>query len=58
MHWINATAQTNVQSIEELGTGNAYCKLFLKHFPGVINSTRVREKPQHEWEYLQNFKLL
>jgi len=47
-----------VNKITEFGTGAIYCQIFDVLYPGVMKMKRVKWSAKHEYEYINNLKLL
>ncbi|XP_037932184.1 microtubule-associated protein RP/EB family member 1-like [Teleopsis dalmanni] len=56
--WLNNTLCTNLQKIEQLSNGAAYCQLFDMLFPGVLHLNKVKFGTNIEYQYYKNFSLL
>ncbi|ORZ36277.1 calponin homology domain-containing protein [Catenaria anguillulae PL171] len=55
--WINQVTQLGLTKIEELGRGDALCQIFDSIYLDVPLK-RVKFGAKHEFEYIQNFKVL
>ncbi|TDG41267.1 hypothetical protein AWZ03_012313 [Drosophila navojoa] len=56
--WINKTLKSEVQKIEELCTGAAYCCLMDILFPGLVRMNRVKFVCNQSVEFIENFRVL
>lgn len=56
--WINSTINSEVQKIEELCTGAAYCSLMDILFPGLVRLHKVKFVCNQPTEYIENFRVL
>jgi len=56
--WVNSFLKLNVQKIEHLCTGAAYCQIVDSCFPGSIPMHKVNWKAKYDYEYVANYKLL
>lgn len=56
--WINQTLCTNLNKIEELCTGSAYCQFMDMLFPGSVSLKKVKIDAKLEHEFISNFKIL
>ncbi|KAI9183330.1 microtubule integrity protein mal3 [Blastocladiella emersonii ATCC 22665] len=57
LHWINNLTGLGLVKIEELGKGYALCQIFDSVFLDVP-LRKVKFNAKHEFEYIQNFKVL
>ncbi|KAG8761723.1 hypothetical protein FRC14_000107 [Serendipita sp. 396] len=57
LQWLNELLQVNYTKIEQCGTGAAYCQIFDSIY-GDVPLTRVKFAAKHEYESLQNYKIL
>lgn len=55
--WVNDLTNLNIPKVESLGTGAAHCLVFQSIF-GDLAMHKVNFKAIHEYEYVQNFKVL
>ncbi|KAI9178932.1 microtubule integrity protein mal3 [Blastocladiella emersonii ATCC 22665] len=55
--WVNALLGLNYTKIEQLGTGAAYCQVFDSIW-GDLQMHKVKYDARHEYEYVQNYKVL
>jgi microtubule-associated protein, RP/EB family len=58
LSWVNDCLQLSYTGVEEMCTGEAYCLLMQKLFPGSILLEKVKFGTNLEHEYIQNFKIL
>lgn len=58
LDWINALLQLNVQKIEQLASGAAYCSVVDALFPGTVAMSRVNWMARSDFEFVGNYKLL
>lgn len=57
--WVNRLLQSNMEKVEELGSGAAYCLVFDMLFnPSHIQLRRVKFNTESEVDFINNFKLL
>eukprot|EP01147_Barroeca_monosierra_P001058 gene1058-4290_t len=56
--WVNGLLKLNYTKVENLCTGAAYCQLMDMLWPGVINLKKVKFDAKHDYEFIENFKLL
>ena len=55
--WVNDLTSLNLSKVESLGTGSAHC-LIINSIYGDIPLQKINFKAIHEYEYVQNFKVL
>lgn len=55
--WVNDLTNLNVPKVESLGTGSALC-LIIHSIYGDVPVHKINFKAIHEYEYVQNFKVL
>lgn len=55
--WVNELTGLNLPKIESMGTGAAHCLIVDSVF-GEVPLHKVNFKAIHEYEYVQNFKVL
>lgn len=55
--WVNDLTGLNLPKLELMGTGYAYCLIFDSIF-GDVSLHKVNFKAIHDYEYVQNFKVL
>lgn len=55
--WVNELTGLNLPKLEMMGTGAAHCMIF-DSIHGDIPLHKVNFKAIHEYEYVQNFKVL
>lgn len=58
LEWINNLLQLNVQKIEQLASGAAYCSVIDALFPGTVAMTKVNWMARNDFEFVQNYKVL
>ncbi|MFH4984226.1 hypothetical protein AB6A40_010935 [Gnathostoma spinigerum] len=56
--WVNSSLQANISRIEDLSTGEAYCKLTDILFPGKIMLKKVKCNSRNENDWINNWKVL
>ncbi|KNE57268.1 hypothetical protein AMAG_03001 [Allomyces macrogynus ATCC 38327] len=57
LNWVNSLLGLNIVKIEEMGKGFALCQIFDSIFLDVPLK-KVKFNARHEFEYIQNFKVL
>lgn len=55
--WVNDLTNLNLPKVESLGTGSAHC-LIINSIYGDVPVHKINFKAIHEYEYVQNFKVL
>lgn len=58
IRWVNHILQLDITHIEQLGTGAIYCQLLDSLYPGRVLTSKINWRAKHEYEFIQNFKLL
>lgn len=58
LDWINGLLQLNVQKIEQLANGAAYCSVVDALFPGTVAMSRVNWMARNDFEFVANYKIL
>lgn len=58
LSWVNELLKTNLNKIEQLGTGAIYCQLTDVLYPGKIPLSKVNWKAKYDYEFVTNFKIL
>jgi len=58
LDWINNLLQLNVQKIEQLASGAAYCSVVDALFPGTVAMSRVNWMARNDFEFVANYKIL
>ena len=56
--WVNGSLETNYTSIEQMGTGAAYCQFMDMLFENCVPIKKVKFQAKLEHEYIANWKLL
>lgn len=57
--WVNRLLNSNIEKIEEMGSGAAYCQLFdILFCPSHIPLKKVKFQTELENEFISNFKIL
>ncbi|KAI8069551.1 calponin homology domain-containing protein [Gongronella butleri] len=57
VQWVNELLQSNYTNAQQAGTGVAYCQIMDSIF-GDVHLSKVKFQCRHEYEYIQNFKVL
>eukprot|EP00800_Vazella_pourtalesii_P007170 TRINITY_DN194_c0_g1_i1.p1 TRINITY_DN194_c0_g1~~TRINITY_DN194_c0_g1_i1.p1 ORF type:complete len:298 (-),score=61.66 TRINITY_DN194_c0_g1_i1:100-930(-) len=58
LKWVNDSLKMNLQKVEEMCTGTAYCQFMHVLFPESIVLKRVRWFANSDHQYMDNFKIL
>ncbi|XP_030381834.1 uncharacterized protein LOC115629497 [Scaptodrosophila lebanonensis] len=58
LKWVNSLLKVELDKIEQLCTGAAYCNLMDMLFPGCVNLNKVKFISNQEYEFIENFRLL
>ena len=58
LSWVNTFLKLNVQKVEHLCTGAAYCQIVDSCYPGAVQMHKVNWKAKYDYEYVANYKLL
>ena len=56
--WINDLLKLSYTKVENLCTGAAYCQLMDMIWPGLVNLKKVKFDAKHDYEFIENFKVL
>ena len=57
LSWVNDLLQANITKIEYIGKGGHLCQIFDSIY-GDVPLSKVKLNAKHEYEYVQNFKVL
>ncbi|KAL1924021.1 uncharacterized protein VTP21DRAFT_7056 [Calcarisporiella thermophila] len=57
LQWLNNLLQLNYSKIEQCGTGAAYCQI-IDSIYGDLPMNKIKFTTKHEYEFLDNFKVL
>ncbi|CAG9332403.1 unnamed protein product [Blepharisma stoltei] len=58
LHWLNNFLKLNIAKVEHLASGAAYCQIIEAIYPGQVQMHKVNWQAKHEYEYINNFKVL
>jgi len=58
LDWLNSTFAVNYSRIEECGTGAIHCQILDRMFPGKVPMSKVNFGAKHEYEFIENFKIV
>ncbi|CAG9321238.1 unnamed protein product [Blepharisma stoltei] len=58
LHWLNDFFKLNIAKVEHLASGSAYCQIIESIYPGQVQMHKVNWKAKHEYEFINNFKVL
>ena len=56
--WINDTFQLSVNKVEQCATGAVYCQIIDAIFPGTVSMAKVKWGAKHDYEFVENYKVL
>ena len=56
--WINETFSLGLTKVEQCATGADHCQIIDAIFPNTVPMTKVRWGAKHEYEFVENFKIL
>lgn len=58
LSWINETFHLSLSKVEQCATGAVYCQIIDAIYPGTVPMSKVRWQAKHDYEYVENFKVL
>lgn len=50
--------QLGLTKVEQAATGALYCQILDAIFPGTVAISKVKWQAKHEYEFVENFKVL
>jgi RP/EB family microtubule-associated protein len=56
--WINDFFGLQLTKVEQCATGAVYCQIIDAIYPGTVPMTKVRWGAKHDYEYVENYKVL
>lgn len=56
--WVNEFLSLNVTKVEQCATGAVYCQILDAIYPGTVAMGKVKWNAKHDYEYVENFKVL
>jgi len=58
LQWVNDLLQVNINKVEQMASGAAYCQIVDSIFPGTVALSKVNWNAKFEHEFIQNYKVL
>ncbi|KRX03755.1 Calponin homology domain [Pseudocohnilembus persalinus] len=58
LNWVNNLLQLNLEKVEQLGTGSAWCQIMDVMEKDCVQLSKVNWNANSEYQYVNNFKLL
>ena len=58
LSWINDFFQLQLTKVEQCATGAVYCQIIDACYPGTVPMTKVKWGAKHDYEYVENYKVL
>jgi len=58
LNWLNDLLKLDYTKIEQACSAAAYCQIMDAIYPGQVPLQKVKFNAMHEYEYVQNFKVL
>ena len=58
LSWANETFSLSLSKVEQCATGAVYCQIIDAIYPGTITMGKVKWGAKHDYEYVENFKVL
>jgi RP/EB family microtubule-associated protein len=58
LSWANETFGLSLTKVEQCATGALYCQIIDAVFPGTISMAKVRWGAKHDYEFVENYKIL
>merc|ERR1711981_1404829 len=56
--WINKTLNVNLVKIEQTAPGHIACQIMDILYPNIVPMSKINWKAKHDYEYIQNYKIL
>ncbi len=56
--WLNDLLQLNLSKIEHCATGAVYCSVLDALYPGTVQVGKIKWNAKHDYEYVENYKVL
>ena len=50
--------QLNLTKVEQCATGAVYCQIIDATFPGTVPVSKIKWNAKHDYEYIENYKIL
>lgn len=58
LSWINDFFQLQLTKVEQCATGAVYCQIIDACYPGTVTMGKVKWNAKHDYEYVENYKVL
>lgn len=58
LSWINDFFQLQLTKVEQCATGAVYCQMIDACFPSTIPMGKIKWSAKHDYEYVENYKIL
>ena len=58
LEWMNDLLDIQLTKIEQCATGSVYCQIMDAIYPGTFNFSKVKWGAKHDYEYIENYKVL
>lgn len=58
LKWLNEFYQIGYTKVEQCASGAVHCQIMDSIYPGKINLSKVNFEAKHEYEFVQNYKVL
>ena len=56
--WANDMFSLQLTKVEQCATGSVYCQIIDSVYPGTVQMGKVRWGAKHDYEYVENYKVL
>ena len=56
--WLNNLLQLNYTKVEQCANGAAYCQIMDAIYPQTFNFQKVKWSAKHDYEFVENYKVL
>ena len=58
LSWINDFFHLQLTKVEQCATGAVYCQIIDACYPGTVPMGKVKWNAKHDYEYVENYKVL
>lgn len=58
LEWINDLLELQMTKVEQAATGAVYCQIIDSIYPGSFAFAKVKWNAKHEFEFVNNYKVL
>jgi microtubule-associated protein, RP/EB family len=58
LSWINDFFCLQLTKVEQCATGAVYCQIIDACYPGTVPMSKVKWGAKHDYEYVENYKVL